>query len=161
MKILFLSFALLYIGVCCGQVPLSSDEYTKKQVGFLCYWNDELLTFVLLKNQKSKLSYSQFKTDNLNVGLGLSLEGLDFSLKDMEKHGKKYHINLPVVGDEILTLIPISLTYKVHQYALREDQLKATTDTVNYKFCKKEVKIISVNSIPILVLSAKPITNIH
>src|SRR5882762_2922349 len=111
MKPLFILFFFISQN-CLAQMPLQSKEYKKTEIGFLYFWDLYHPIFVSIKGQtKTKLGYSDFSTDSLNIGLVLSWEGLNFSLKDMEKKGKKYEVYTNAKDSVKLTIIPVELRY--------------------------------------------------
>lgn len=162
MKYFLLTIFLFKTYFCFSQLPLESKEYTVTKTGFIYYSNKNFVAFVAPKNEKANLQYDDFFTDSLGTAYYLpSFEGYpSLVINDIKKCERKFPLSEPWMNNDTLTIAPVQISFTVHSYAYREDQMKEITVNEVYKLKDKTINIISIFSIGLNVTLLKPICNL-
>jgi hypothetical protein len=138
-----------------AQIPLKSKGFTKTQHGYIYFkkgW-ERFLTFVPLKSDSITNDLSNF--DEKNLGVGFQLNNYSIITDSLSKYGKSYKLENSR-NDSVITIVPITITYRIDRYAMTKEQLKKSTHDWHYIISGKPVTLRNIGGISLIIISSTP-----
>jgi hypothetical protein len=147
-------FAIFFPTAIFGQSSLK--EFTRTQHGYIFYINGsgEYVTFVPVSADSIKNELSNF--DSKNLGVGYQINTQHINTDSLKKFGRSYTLDNYWNDTSKITIVPITLTYRINGYGRTEEQIKARAHDEIYVISKKRVTLQIVGGVSIEILSSTP-----
>lgn len=156
-----IQFLILVISLTCGsncfaQFGKECNQGIRRELGFLYYVDDNIVSFVSVKSKTIETSFKYFSTTNLKMAV--QLQENEANIDTLWQYATEEELlNYDLGHKSTLKIIPAFVTYRIDDYAMTRKQFRECLFFDYFLIRGKRIRVKVVGSLPISIVDVEPI----